>query len=94
MNPVDWPDPEKFLPERHLDEDGKFVKSNRVIPFSIGARNCLGENLARAEVFLILVTILQKFEILPNPDNPHPPEKGVPGFVNSSPHYPIIMKEK
>ena len=93
-NPNYWPEPDKFIPERHLDEGGKFVKSNKVIPFSIGSRNCLGENLARAEVFLFVVSILQKFELLPNPDDPTPPEEGHVGFVYSAPHYPLIMREK
>ena len=77
-----------------MDDNGKFVKSNRIIPFSIGSRNCLGENLARSEVFLFIVTMLQKFEVLPNPENPSPPMEGVAGIVNSAPHYPIVMKEK
>ena len=93
-NPNYWPEPNKFIPERHLDENGKFVKSNKVIPFSIGSRNCLGENLARSEVFLFVVSILQKFELLPNPDDPTPPEEGQLGFVYSAPHYPLIMREK
>jgi len=93
-DPVHFPEPDKFIPERHLDENGKFIKSNRIIPFSIGSRNCLGENLARSEVFLFVVAMLQKFEILPNPEDPNPPMEGVAGIVNSAPHYHIIMKEK
>ena len=93
-NPDYWPEPGKFIPERHLDENGKFVKSNKVIPFLIGSRNCLGKNLARSVVFLFVVSILQKFELLPNPDDPTPPEKREMGFVYSAPHYRIIMKEK
>ena len=77
-----------------MDDKGKFVKSNRIIPFSTGSRNCLGENLARSEVFLFIVTMLQKFEVLPHPKNPNPDMEGVAGLVNSPPHYPIIMQEK
>ena len=93
-NPNDWHEPEKFIPERHLDKDGNFIKSNKIIPFSIGSRNCLGEALARAEVFLFIVKIMQKFEVLPNPDNPTPPDEGIPGVVYTPQHYPLIMKEK
>ena len=93
-DPLNWPEPHKFIPERHLDGNGKFVKSSKIIPFSIGSRNCVGENLARSEVFLFIVTMLQKFEILPNPENPNPPDEGHVGFVYSAPHYPIIMREK
>jgi len=93
-NPSHFPEPDKFIPERHLDENGNFIKSNRIIPFSIGSRNCLGENLARSEVFLFIVKMLQKFEVLPNSENSKPSMNGVAGLVNTPPHYPIIMKEK
>jgi len=93
-DPVHFPEPEKFIPERHLDENGKFIKLNRIIPFSLGPRNCLGENLAKSEVFLFIVAIMQKFEILPNPQNPNPPMEGIVGVVNSPSPYPLIMKER
>jgi cytochrome P450 len=31
-----WQDPENFRPERHLDADGKLVKSEAFTPFGIG----------------------------------------------------------
>ena len=93
-DPVQFPEPEKFDPERHLDDNGKFVKSNRIIPFSIGSRNCLGENLAKSEVFLFIVTTLQKFEVLPNSYAAVPSMEGVSGVVNTPPKYQIVMKER
>ena len=36
MDPKVWLDPEQFKPDRFLDEDGKFVGGERVIPFSLG----------------------------------------------------------
>uniref|UniRef100_H2ZKY2 Uncharacterized protein n=1 Tax=Ciona savignyi TaxID=51511 RepID=H2ZKY2_CIOSA len=72
-DPEHWDEPDVFRPERHLDTNGNLVMLNRVIPFSIGPRNCLGENLARIEIYLFLVSILQKFVVLPNPDDPNPP---------------------
>lgn len=36
MDPKDWPEPEKFRPERWLDSEGQFYKHERFIPFSIG----------------------------------------------------------
>uniref|UniRef100_H2YMP4 Uncharacterized protein n=1 Tax=Ciona savignyi TaxID=51511 RepID=H2YMP4_CIOSA len=63
-NPDVWDEPNKFKPERHLDDKGNFVQSNHVIPFSVGPRHCLGEKLARMEVFIYLVSLVQKFEFL------------------------------
>ena len=36
MNPVDWPEPEVYRPERFLDEEGKVFGKDRIMPFSIG----------------------------------------------------------
>ncbi|TKR59717.1 hypothetical protein L596_029350 [Steinernema carpocapsae] len=50
----------KFIPERYL-ENKKLEQ--QVIPFSIGKRSCLGEGLARAELFLILTNFFQNFKV-------------------------------
>jgi len=60
-----WPDSRRFDPERYLDENGRFVKSNKVIPFSIGPRSCLGENFARIDIFLFIYSILQISRFFP-----------------------------
>lgn len=57
-----WPDSDKFDPNRHLSSDGKFQKSPHVIPFSIGARKCIGFLLAEMEIFLGVVSLFRRFE--------------------------------
>jgi len=89
-----WPDPRRFDPERHLDKEGKFKMSNKVIPFSVGPRNCLGENLARMEIFIFVVCILQKFEVTANPNQTEPAMEGTSGPVYSAPHYPFVFLER
>ena len=37
----------------------RYIKSERVIPFSIGKRYCMGELLARNEVFIFFVSLHQ-----------------------------------
>jgi len=46
-----------------LDAKGNFIPSNYVIPFSVGPRHCLGEQLAKMELFFFLVGLVQKFEL-------------------------------
>ncbi|XP_050753190.1 vitamin D 25-hydroxylase isoform X2 [Gymnogyps californianus] len=58
-----WSNPEVFFPERFLDSSGQFVKKDAFIPFSLGRRHCLGEQLARMEMFLFFTSLLQRFHL-------------------------------
>ncbi|XP_037080315.1 cytochrome P450 2D4-like [Pollicipes pollicipes] len=56
-----FPEPLQFRPERFLDADGKFQPDKNVMPFSVGKRQCVGESMARAELFLFVTCFMQKF---------------------------------
>ena len=56
-------DPETFNPERFLDEHGKFFSPPELIPFGIGKRSCLGEGLARMELFLFTANIFNHMKL-------------------------------
>jgi cytochrome P450 len=56
-------DPESFVPERWLGHD-EYKDDNRAVfqPFSVGPRNCLGKNLANAEMRLILAKMVYSLD--------------------------------
>lgn len=67
-------EPDAFVPERWLkDAPEKFKNDNHAAmsPFSFGPRNCLGKNLAYAEMRVILAKIIWHFdmELLPGMDD-------------------------
>uniref|UniRef100_A0A8C6VLU5 Uncharacterized protein n=1 Tax=Naja naja TaxID=35670 RepID=A0A8C6VLU5_NAJNA len=56
-----WETPDKFNPNHFLDKDGKFVDREEFLPFGIGTRACVGQELARTEIFLFLTSLLRAF---------------------------------
>ncbi|XP_039732334.1 cytochrome P450 2W1 [Pteropus medius] len=62
-----WETPHQFNPGHFLDADGRFVKREAFMAFSAGRRVCVGEHLARTQVFLLFAGLLQRFHLLPPP---------------------------
>lgn len=61
LNSRYWKDHDKFRPEHFLTEDGKVFKPDHFMPFGFGKRVCLGESLARLEVFVFLASLMHRF---------------------------------
>ena len=94
-DPKIWGDPDQFRPERHLDEDGRFVKSRYVIPFAVGPRRCLGELLARDLCFLFWAFFLQKFTFESDPLSGIPTmEKDPRSMVDGPFHFMVRIKPR
>uniref|UniRef100_A0A8D2AY18 Cytochrome P450 family 2 subfamily J member 2 n=1 Tax=Sciurus vulgaris TaxID=55149 RepID=A0A8D2AY18_SCIVU len=66
-DPTEWATPDTFNPE-HFLENGQFKKREAFLPFSMGKRACLGEQLAKSELFIFFTSLAQKFTFKP-PDN-------------------------
>ncbi len=89
-----WGDPDTFRPDRFLSHDGKTIlKSDSLIPFSIGRRVCLGEIFARDQIFLFVSTLAQQFNLIPESGKPMPSLASKIGQITLQPQiYSLVMK--
>jgi cytochrome P450 len=57
--------PERWLPDAKNKPSSPFYHDNRAVvqPFSVGPRNCIGRNLAFAEMRVILARVLWNFDL-------------------------------
>lgn len=78
-----YQNPDEFKPERHI-KNGRVELSDAYMPFGYGKRRCLGESLAKANVFLFTATVLQHFN-LRIPDGEDPPSTSCMDGVTPSP---------
>lgn len=65
-----WGDPEKFRPERFLDDNGELLPPDHPerkhwVPFGAGPRVCVGEIFAMARLFLWTSALVDRFTITP-----------------------------
>ncbi|KAK5115234.1 hypothetical protein LTR62_001434 [Meristemomyces frigidus] len=59
-NPVIFPEPEVFDPERWLGPHARELERDLV---NFSTRNCLGINLAKSEIYLTLAAVFRRFEL-------------------------------
>nr|XP_008509314.1 PREDICTED: cytochrome P450 2D14-like isoform X1 [Equus przewalskii] len=89
-----WKKPFRFHPEHFLDAQGRFVKQEAFMPFSAGRRSCLGEPLARMELFLFFTCLLQRFSFSVPAGQPRPSDHGVFGFLVTPSPYQLCTEPR
>eukprot|EP00977_Amphora_coffeiformis_P003749 scaffold742_cov165-Amphora_coffeaeformis.AAC.25 len=64
-HPKYWDDPETFRPERWINVSAEEQERRKFafLPFSAGARNCIGQRFATLEAQLILAPLVRAFQI-------------------------------
>ncbi|CAG5115328.1 unnamed protein product [Candidula unifasciata] len=87
-------DASSFRPERFIDGDGKLLVPEEFIPFGTGRRVCLGEAIAKMELFLFLAHMFQRFEFLPPAPGEVPPIKYEVGGVLAPKPYKIRIVDR
>jgi cytochrome P450 len=91
--------PGEFLPERWLPgtrDAAPFANDNKdcMQPFSFGPRNCLGKNIARAEMRLLFAKLLFRFDWQLQPGQEQWKEQKVQGFWQKKPLLCTLMPVK
>jgi cytochrome P450 len=69
-HPQFWSDPEQFKPERFAGEDAEERHRFAYIPFAVGPRHCIGENIAMFEMLVHVHAMTRRFRLTRATDEP------------------------
>ncbi|KAG1896562.1 cytochrome P450 [Suillus fuscotomentosus] len=69
-DPIAFPDPEKFDPQRWLDSEGRLKEDMKSFTFGFGRRVCPGRHLAENSMYIALALIFWSFRFDQRPDAP------------------------
>ena len=89
-----WGDGEVFRPERFLSASGQLRRDEHFIPFSTGRRQCLGEALARTQLFLFFTALVQSFTFLPEKPGEMPAEEWQLGLSSLPTPFKLRLKPR
>ncbi|XP_056000121.1 cytochrome P450 2C11-like [Ostrea edulis] len=87
VDPESFSDPLTFKPDRFIDEHGQLFGTDKIGSFSLGRRVCMGESMAKMELFLFMTSLVQRYQIENERGEPLPSLEGIVGFVYSPKHY-------
>jgi len=93
-DPELWEAPQLFSPNRFLDESGRFFRPDHFVPLSHGRRVCLGEPLARAELFVFFVALVQKIRLEAVPGKIPNPEKYTAGLTRCPDKFTVLVNQR
>ncbi|XP_025265334.1 probable cytochrome P450 305a1 [Camponotus floridanus] len=91
MNPELFPDPTSFKPERHLKEDGTYRMDENIILFGKGKRRCPAEAFAKNALFLLFISIMQKYRLLPVPGEKSIKAEFTSGLIIAPKPYEVLI---
>lgn len=65
-DPAQWPDPERFVPDRFLGDE---PVGHRWLPFVAGPRSCVGQHFSLLEAKIVLSVLALRFDFVADPAN-------------------------
>ena len=97
-DPEHFKNPHVFKPERFIDGEGKFVPDERVAPFGVGKRICLGQTLAEKEFYIFFAGFIQQFELQTDSSKMLPSylmdDTFPKGVLRTVPFYTVVLKHR
>lgn len=93
-DPIEFPEPRKFKPERFLDENGKVKKHEYLVPFGIGKRICMGDTLAKNQLFIFFARILQRINIRVTDGKLPDPNEFIVGITKIPSPYDVLISAR
>ncbi|XP_076039457.1 cytochrome P450 2J2-like [Oratosquilla oratoria] len=94
-DPAYWKDPHVFRPERFLSEDkSTYVHNERLLPFGTGRRVCLGESLARMEIFLFFTALVMRLRFSLPQDEPRPSGERCSGITCAPKPFHVVVYDR
>ncbi|XP_058119792.1 probable cytochrome P450 303a1 [Anopheles ziemanni] len=88
-----WENPTHYVPERFL-KDGKIHIPAQYHPFGVGKHRCMGELMAKSNLFLFLTTTLQSFDLLLPKGEPFPSDVPLDGATPSVRKYHVAIRPR
>ena len=69
-DPRNFPDPQRFDPDRFAPERITEIPKGAYVPFGAGGRQCIGNTFAQTEIALAAATIAARWRLVPVPGKP------------------------
>ncbi|MFD4670770.1 cytochrome P450 [Lentzea sp. NPDC058450] len=65
-DPVHFPDPERFDPDRWIPERAKELPKGAFVPFGGGIHQCIGNHFALTEIAIVVATVCRRYRLVPD----------------------------
>jgi len=89
-----WTNPAKFNPSRFISAEGEFLRPEYFVPLGHGKRVCMGESLAKAELAIFFVTLLQNLKFGETVGDRPDPGKYSAGFTRIPKPYRVKISRR